>query len=317
MKTAQKLAFVTCVSTLALIAVGVWVRASGSGLGCPDWPLCHGGVAPPGGQGHEPIIEFTHRVVAGGVGVLVIATALMAWIHYRHAETVLWSATATVPLVGLQGFLGAITVWRELPPEVVATHLLLAMIILTLMTLTAFGMRRADPDLRPTAAPPQSNQERVLGRLAIMSLLFFPLVLWIGGYMTESGAATACEGWPLCNGFPLPTNDDQEITHMLHRYLAGAFAFLIVPIAWLGWKWRNAVPWAGPFAIAVGGLYVVQVAVGAMNVWFTFPQPLTISHTVIAALLWFALSVGAVLGFYRPTASGDNIVARPHREVTA
>jgi heme A synthase len=316
MKTAQKVAFATCAATLVLIAIGVWVRASGSGLGCPDWPLCHGQVVPPGDMGSEPIIEFTHRAVAGFVGILVVLTAILAWVHYRHAETILWSATATVPLVGIQGFLGAITVWRELPPEVVATHLLLAMIILSLMALTAFGMYRADPDRAVGDREPRGT-DKALGRLSVLALLFFPLVLWIGGYMTESGAATACSGWPLCNGYVLPANDNQEITHMLHRYLAGAFVFILAPLVLVAWKRRSTLAWAAPIALAVGGLYVLQVVVGAINVWYTFPQLLTISHTVIAAFLWFALSVGAVLGFYAPISAAERTFARQRNEVPA
>ncbi|MDZ7728315.1 MAG: heme A synthase [Dehalococcoidia bacterium] len=297
MKTAQTIAVTTCAATLILVAVGVWVRATGSGLGCPDWPLCHGGVVPPGDQGHEPIIEFTHRIVAGIVGLLVIATAIMAWRFFRHEPIVLWAATINVPLVGFQGILGAITVWRELPPEIVATHLLTAMLVLSLEALTVVGMFRSDPDRSFNI----SVMPRI-GWLALGSLVYFAVLLWVGGYMAESGAATACEGWPLCNGGALPAADDQEITHMLHRYLAAGFAFLLVPLLAMMWRSRHATRTAGVLATAVGGLYVAQVVVGALNVWFTFPEPLTILHTTIAALLWFGLSVTATRALFRPAA---------------
>ena len=65
------------------------------------------------------------------------------------------------------------------------------------------------------------------------------VTLWVGGYMSESGASTACEGWPLCNGGALPGSDDQEITHMAHRYLAGAFLFLVAPLALAAWRARQ------------------------------------------------------------------------------
>lgn len=299
MAIAQRLAFVTVFLTLVLIGVGVLVRATGSGLGCPDWPLCHGGAVPPNER--TAMIEFSHRFVASVVGFLVIAVAIAAWKYYRQVPFIVWVATATVPLVGFQGLLGAITVVRELPPEVVATHLITAMLVLSCEVAVAVAMYLEDPAHRArfdaaVAAP------REVGRWALLGAFWLIALMWVGGYMSESGAATACEGWPLCNGGILPANDDQEITHMLHRYLAGAFVLFVIPILVLAWKKRQAVRWAAPFAISLAVLYAAQVFVGALNVWYTFPEPLTISHTVIASLIWFTLSVAIALTYYAPAA---------------
>jgi heme A synthase len=117
--------------------------------------------------------------------------------------------------------------------------------------------------------------------------------------MAESGASTACGGWPLCNGSALPAADEQEVTHMVHRFLAGLLA---APLVWLAialWNVRRAVAWARPIAFSVIALYGSQVMVGAFNVWYEFPDALTISHTAIAACLWVAVSAGAALGLLR------------------
>ena len=45
-RNAGRLALLAAVLTVGLIAYGSWVRVSGSGLGCPDWPLCEGGIVP-------------------------------------------------------------------------------------------------------------------------------------------------------------------------------------------------------------------------------------------------------------------------------
>lgn len=297
MIVAQRLAILTAIFTVFLIGLGAFVRATGSGLGCPDWPLCHGQAVPPGHR--EALIEFSHRFVASVVGLLVIAVAVAAWKYYRHVPLITWLATASVPLVGFQGLLGAITVVRELPPEVVATHLVTAMLVLSCVVVVAVGMWMEDERHRGFFERTRGHG-RLPGKWALAGLAWLAMTFWVGGYMAESGAATACSGWPLCNGGLLPGADDQEITHMVHRYLAGGFAFIVVPGVVVAWRRREVLPWAKVYVVVLGVLYAAQVLVGALNVWFTFPDPLTVTHTAVAGSIWGVLSAGAALGFYEP-----------------
>jgi heme A synthase len=300
MKQARWLAWATAFMTLVLIGVGVLVRATGSGLGCPDWPTCHGGIVPPSGN-ENAFIEMSHRFVASIVGFMVIAVAVYAWKFYRHAPFIVWTALLTVPLVGFQGILGAITVVRELPPEIVATHLLTAMIVLTFELAVAIAMTVDDGVPAAERFMRARAGFRLPGLWAAAAIAWLALVLWVGGYMTESGAATACSGWPLCNGSALPAADnDHEVTHMLHRYLAGLLTIPIAGFAISAWKSRAFARWAAALAVAAPVLFAAQVTVGAFNVWYTFPDELTISHTVIASLIWFTLSAAATLAWYSP-----------------
>ena len=306
MRATRNLAFITCAATLILIGVGVYVRATGSGLGCPDWPTCHGGIVPPHEQ--EALIESTHRFVAAFVGILVIATAVLAWRHFRGAPAVLWPAIAAVPLVGIQGVIGAITVWEELPAEIVATHLLLAMAILTVMAATALAMFN---EIRGGIPPEQRAAAWRVGQRAILTLALFAAVVWIGGYLGESGGSTACEGWPLCSGGVFPGADDQQITHMVHRYLA---ALLLIPLVWLivgAWRERGTLRWGMHVARTAAVVYAAQVAIGALNVLYTFPDALTVTHTVLASVLWLALSAAALLGYSAQAAPREHAPAAP------
>jgi len=49
--------------------IGGYISASGLGLTCPEWPQCPNGFMPSA----EYFVEWTHRLIAASVGVLVIS----------------------------------------------------------------------------------------------------------------------------------------------------------------------------------------------------------------------------------------------------
>src|SRR3954447_2735174 len=124
----QALAVVAAAGTYLLIVFGAIVRVTGSGLGCPDWPTCHGQLVPP--LETTAIIEYTHRLLGALVSPLILATTIGAWVWRRHQRAVLWPATALPILLAIQIGLGAVVVRLELPAMVVLVHLGFAMAIL-------------------------------------------------------------------------------------------------------------------------------------------------------------------------------------------
>src|SRR3990172_12631505 len=116
----QRFCLATCAVIFALIVLGGVARATDSGLGCPDWPRCHGSFIPKWEK--HTLIEYSHRLTASVAGVMVFAVAIWAWKSYRHARSIFYPAAATVLLLLVQGGLGGLTVIRELPPEIVTVH---------------------------------------------------------------------------------------------------------------------------------------------------------------------------------------------------
>src|SRR3989475_2074612 len=111
----RRLAFLTAFFAYLQIALGGVVRVSGSGLGCPDWPLCNGRPYPPADA--HAIVEYSHRAVGSVTGLLIIATVVMAWIVFRKRRPlVAWLATASLIGVVGEGILGGIVVANELSP---------------------------------------------------------------------------------------------------------------------------------------------------------------------------------------------------------
>ncbi|MEX0791372.1 MAG: COX15/CtaA family protein, partial [Actinomycetota bacterium] len=127
----QKLATATTVMAMILVMVGALVRATGSGLGCPDWPRCHGSWIPP--MEKTAIIEYTHRLTASVVGFLVLAMAIMAWLKQRTSPSVFWPSLAALVTVIVQAGVGRQVVLNELHGDTVALHFFLSLALVGLL----------------------------------------------------------------------------------------------------------------------------------------------------------------------------------------
>src|SRR5947209_6840973 len=105
----RRLAFTTAAFAYLQIALGGVVRVSGSGLGCPDWPLCHGRPYP--APDIHSVIEYSHRTVGTITGVLLIATVATAWIVFRRRRPIVaWLASGALAAIAAEGALGGIVV---------------------------------------------------------------------------------------------------------------------------------------------------------------------------------------------------------------
>ena len=122
----QKLAAASVVLTLVLVTVGVIVRATGSGMGCPDWPLCHGQIIPPLDD-YKAWIEWIHRGVAVVIGFAILALAYVAVRDHRDRASLLWPSLGALGLVIFQAWLGRETVRLNNSGESVTAHLAAAM----------------------------------------------------------------------------------------------------------------------------------------------------------------------------------------------
>src|SRR5688500_3626967 len=118
--------------TLALVTIGVIVRATGSGMGCPDWRLCHGQLIPPLDD-YRGWIEWVHRTVASVIGFVVLALAFVAQRDHRDRPSLLWPSIGAVLPVGFQGWLGRETGRLNNSGESVTAHLAAAMALVGLL----------------------------------------------------------------------------------------------------------------------------------------------------------------------------------------
>jgi len=287
------LAWTAAACTYLLIVLGAVVRITGSGLGCgDDWPVCHGRLVPSLADS-ATVIEWSHRLVAAIVSVLVAALAVLTWWNRRRGADVGRAGYLALALLILQVMLGAVTVKLELPPWSVILHLGTSMLLLA--TLLAAAVGRLTPGVSPgklgVRLAPGVSPGTLGFRLApgwrpglVAAALGFVTVLF-GALTANLGAATACIGFPLCNGQWVPEGNYLQHIQWSHRLLAyGLFVYLLV------WAWRTRR--RGP-ALALA-LATLQIAVAATMVLLTLPQSLQAAHAAVGAALWAALVMAAL-----------------------
>ena len=117
------------------ITLGGVVRVTGSGLGCPDWPLCYGQIIPP--FEIDTLIEYTHRLSASTLSLLMLATAGMAWVFYRSNPWIMISSVSGLVLVVVAAALGGATVLTELAWWVRLFHLAIAELVVATMVIVS------------------------------------------------------------------------------------------------------------------------------------------------------------------------------------
>ena len=321
----RRLALVTGVATFLLILVGGVVRVSDSGLGCGPagsgfhgWPLCTGDVIP--GLDLRTVIEFSHRLLAGAVGVMMLLLAGLAWRRYRRHRSLVRAATFGTGLVIAQGLLGAATVEHNLDPALVATHLGLAMVILALVL---YVWRASRPDVIGAAADGGGPRLRVLAVAASAAIL---ATIVAGGYMAGTqnygradyrlgdGAHHACgKEFPTCNGDFMPFGQARLVDiHLTHRALMYLATALVVALAVMVLRRR---PSRGLVVAAwtALGLLTAQILLGALNVWLDEYRVLIAMHLALATLLWGHL-VGMTMRLYPvPAPSAEEAGRRDSR----
>jgi heme a synthase len=306
----RRLTAVTIVATFVLVVIGGIVRVSDSGLGCgpagsgtEGWPLCGGRVLP--FLDENAIVEFSHRLMAGVVAILI---AVMAWQAIRRLRGHLWvvrGSLAALALVLAQAGLGGLTVENNLEAVLVAAHLALAMLLLGLLIAV---WRAAGGGVTAPA-----GREGALRPLAVTAAALVFATIVAGGYIagTEregaegivpAGAHLACgTEFPTCLGEVAPFGKGEMVdAHLTHRGLMYLAALSVLALAAVALRRGVRSP---AIALAVG-LLLLQILLGALNVWLGKHAELVVAHLTVGTLLWSTVVYAALELVPVPDAAG-------------
>jgi heme A synthase len=295
----QKLVAATLAMALALVIVGVIVRATGSGLGCPDWPFCYGQVIPP--LEFKAWAEWIHRLIAAVIGVMVLGILVLALVDHRDRRGLVAASVGVVALVGFQAWLGRETVRLGNSGASVTAHLAAAM---ALAGLLAFLLVRAG---YPARLPGRGGSQRLTLLIAFTAAATFVMLIY-GANVTAAGAALVYPDWPLMGGALVPPFGDMPVdaatlalTHALHRYVGVVVGVALAGtwvVAWRGRRAGRVDATLFRLITTAAVLYPLQAVVGALQVWTRLAPWTQTLHVALAAFVWVAAISATFVSYY-------------------
>ena len=204
MKSFRRLAFLSTIATYVLIFIGGLVRVSGAGLGCPDWPKCFGRWIPPISKADIPggidpstfnitlaWIEYGNRLAGMLTGFLILATAILALVHFKKNRRILYPTLLAALLVAYQGWQGGRVVASNLQSLLVSVHLVLALLIVSLLMYVSQQTYYLEQQGVPEARYPKQAS-------------LWVILLWLGGLaqivlgtQVRTGVEASAAAYPL------------------------------------------------------------------------------------------------------------------------
>lgn len=223
------------IGVLIVLLQGALVTQTGSGEGCgATWPLCFGEVIPTN-PAIETIIEYSHRIVAGLVGAMIVILAIWSWKKLSHIKETKLLSILAVFLIIFQGLLGAGAVVFGQSDVVLALHFgVSAMSVASVFLLTILAFENESIN-RITV-----NVSKAYKRFFWFVIIYCYAVIYTGAYVKHVEATLACSGFPLCNGKLFPGLAGPVGAHFFHR-IAGTSLLIvfIILMVWTLQKYRH------------------------------------------------------------------------------
>jgi heme a synthase len=285
-RTFLRVALASCIALFLVITSGAFVRLTGSGLGCENWPSC--GSKPYPEQGFHAFVEFGNRMVA----LVGIVLTLVAWLASRWASGLSrwgrWSALSAFLVAIAQIPMGGITIALDLHPLAVMTHFLLGLAAFGLALIAVLEGWSLRDGLAAAAGPGWLRQ----------------FVTWVGlpvcMTLVVTGAVATASG-----PHPGSSEDVERLglgivdTVYVHVRVAAVFGVGVLVVGWLLGRIRGAYP--GLFRIWLGLLVVLvaQAILGEVQYRNALPWGLVLVHVVLAATIW-AFTLALAFTLWRP-----------------
>ncbi|KAB7707935.1 heme A synthase [Bacillus aerolatus] len=277
------LAVLTTFGMLLVLLGGALVTKTDSGLGCGnDWPLCHGQLIPDNIT-VETIIELSHRVVSGGVGLLLLALSILAWRTIGHKRETKFLAILSVFFLVAQALIGAAAVVWGQNDFVLALHFgisLISFAAVLLLTLLIFEV-----DQKFDASSLVIDKRMKWHTIGVT--LYSYVVVYTGALVRHTNASLTCPDWPFCvNSNPGLSLNTYQWIQMGHRLAAGLIFIWILYITVLAiknYKHQRVIFWGWIVALTLVSL---QVTSGAIVIFTKLNLYVALAHALFISCLF-------------------------------
>lgn len=290
----KKLAFFSGFVTLGMMLVlimGGTVTKTDSGDGCgTDWPLCHGKLIPTN-PSVETMIEYSHRVVSGIEGLLIIALAIWTFIAVKHRVDVKIFAFLAFIFMLIQSIIGAGAVIWQQSDAILALHFGISLVSFASLLILTILLFEADREH-------QVVSRRLRFHLYGLSI-YTMIVVYTGAYVRHLGATYACIGWPICEQNVWTF---ESYVQMGHRVMAGLLVLYTLYVLYLARKEMNRLIERGMMA----SLFFILLQVGT-GAWIVLGGHATYVPLLHAFLITCYFGILSYLSYhaYRSTARQD------------
>lgn len=293
----RRIGIITIAAVYLVILMGGIVRASGAGMGCPDWPKCFGQWVPPTSEAELPAnyheiyaergyqntqfnptktwTEYTNRLVGVSIGLLIFLTAVSSRIFLKSDKTIFYLSLTSFFLVGFQGWLGSSVVASNLKPVVITLHMLLALVIVALLIYTIARSQREFLSQIDTSGLPDKFKT-----VLVAAMLMTLIQIAMGTQVREavdfiSRAAIDRQYW----------RDDFPVIFYVHRSFSSIILFTNL---WLVWQLYKAVDKRGLLfrtGLTMAVLVVVAILAGVSLDRLGVPAVVQPVHLLMANMI--------------------------------
>jgi len=286
--------YLTYVSTLLVfltILAGGVVHATGSGLACPDWPLCFGKVFPR--MEGAVLLEHSHRLIAGITGIFVWLTGIWNGLASYRTRNQKWLYVSSMMLILIQAVVGGLTVLWKLPDWVSTTHFVLAQGTFAMMVILCWSV------LEQTDVERRNRDGRILPEgyrwVGGVTLFLLCVQMVVGAWLRHIGTSGApfsfsCDRFPLCPPRWVEfTSQYFQHYYTWHRILGVLVTVSVVVMVWTFKDLKQRIPRCYRMSLMAVMAVFIQVMVGELLVRaYLAVTPVTL-HLAIADFLFVVL----------------------------